>query len=91
MSITLHRPWPYAIVNLGKPVENRIWNCSLEPGSLIAIHAGKKFDKQAAEWIRQSIGSEVPPDGTEHPTGIVAIASTVREIDAWLKQKSCAD
>jgi len=73
-AITLHRPWAYAIAHLGKRVENRTWPCPLAPGSLLAIHAGRKYDKQAADWIRQNFGFDCPPDGAEHPTGIVAIA-----------------
>jgi len=73
-AITLHRPWAYAIAHLDKRIENRTWACPLSPSSLIAIHAGRKYDKQAADWIRQTIGQDCPPDGDEHPTGIVAIA-----------------
>ncbi|WOD37388.1 hypothetical protein [Nodosilinea sp. E11] len=81
-AITLHRPWAYAIAHLGKRVENRGWACPLAPGSLIAIHAGKKYDKQAADWIRQTLGQDCPPDGDEHPTGIVAIARFVGNVTA---------
>lgn len=72
--ITLHRPWAYAVAHLGKDIENRSWECPLQPGSLIAIHAGRKYDKQGADWIRQGLGLDCPPDGAEHPGGIVAIA-----------------
>ena len=73
-AITVHRPWAYAIAHLGKRIENRGWACPLAPGSLIAIHAGRKYDKQGADWIRQTLGQDCPPDGDKHPTGIVAIA-----------------
>lgn len=73
MAITLHRPWPYAMVSLGKNLENRTWNCPLPPGSWIAIHAGKKYDRQGADWIRQELSLGCPGKA-EHPTGIVAIA-----------------
>ena len=71
-AITLHRPWAYAVAHLGKPVENRTWACPLPYGSLIAIHAGRKFDKDAADLICDW-GYKCPPD-EEQPTGIVAIA-----------------
>ena len=82
MAVTLHRPWAYAVAHLGKPVENRTWACPLKPGSLIAIHAGKKYDRQAADWIRQSLGLDLPIDGPEHPTGIVAIARFTGNVTA---------
>lgn len=70
-AITLHRPWAHAVAHLGKDYENRSWGCPLPPGSLIAIHAGKKFDPAAADWIRRTLGQDCSPD---QPTGIVAIA-----------------
>lgn len=73
-AITLHRPWAYAIAHLGKDIENRPWACPLATGSLIAIHAGRKYDRQGADWIRQSLGLDCPVDGPQHPGGIVAIA-----------------
>ncbi|MBD1918910.1 MULTISPECIES: hypothetical protein [Cyanophyceae] len=82
MAITLHRPWPYAVINLGKPIENRPWPCPLKPGSFLAIHAGKKYDRQGARWIRETLDLEFPLDGPEHPTGIVAIARFVGNVTA---------
>jgi hypothetical protein len=73
MAITLHRPWPYAVCHLGKPLENRGWRCPLPKGSFLAIHAGKKFDKAAVAWIKNKLGLVLPPDGDEHPTGIVSV------------------
>lgn len=79
-AITLHRPWAYAVAHLGKPVENRSWACPLPVGSLLAIHAGRRFDGQSADLIRRW-GYECPPD-EEHPTGIVAIARFVGNVTA---------
>lgn len=73
MAITLHRPWAYAVAHLGKDIENRTWGCPLPQGRLMAIHAGKTYDQQAAVWIRQTLGHECPPEA-DQPTGIVAIA-----------------
>jgi hypothetical protein len=42
-------------------------------GSLIAIHAGRKFDPDAVDWIKKHTGLVCPPDEAQ-PTGIVAIA-----------------
>lgn len=69
-AITLHRPWAFAVAHLNKDIENRTWECPLEPGSYIAIHAGKTWDEEGAEWI----GLERLPPEPEHPLGIVAIA-----------------
>lgn len=71
-AITVHRPWAYAIAHLGKACENRTWNCRLQPGTWLAIHAGKRFDRKGAEWIVSELGLALPDGGGE--TGIVAIA-----------------
>lgn len=72
-AITLHRPWAYAVAHLGKRVENRSWPCPLPVSSLIAIHAGRKFDPTAADWIKKHTGLVCPPDEAQ-PVGIVAMA-----------------
>ena len=84
MAITLHRPWAYAVAHLGKDIENRTWACPLPRGRLIAIHAGKKYDQQAATWIQQTLGHDCPPEAGQ-PTGIVALAEfggTLTEADS---------
>lgn len=40
-AITLRHPWPFAIINLGKRIENRTWAPSLRIGEKFAIHGGK--------------------------------------------------
>jgi hypothetical protein len=73
-ALTLQRPWPWAITCLGKRIENRTW---FPPESLIgqriAIHAGKAFDDDGADWITDTFNAYVPPE-PEHPTGIIATA-----------------
>lgn len=73
-AITLIRPWPYAVMFLGKRVENRSW---APPKSLIgqriAIHAGKKYSLEDANWIYHTFNVRIPAQ-EEQPTGIVATA-----------------
>lgn len=71
-AVTLWRPWPWAFIVAGKPVENRSWQLpETMLGERLAIHAGKTFDEEAADWIEMTFGLTVPPE-REHPTGIVA-------------------
>lgn len=84
-AITLHRPWPGAMAYLGKSFENRTWASWLTPGEWVAIHAGKKFDKEGAQWIKRVFGSE----GTEaflcsdnHPTGVILLARFKQNVEA---------
>jgi hypothetical protein len=75
-ALTVHRPWPWAIAEKHKPVENRGWK---PPTTLVtrhlAIHAGKTFDEEAAEAIAFHFGIDVPPE-SEHVAG--AIVAVVR-------------
>jgi len=55
-ALTLHRPWPAAILYLGKRVENRTWRPpAVLVGQAIAIHAGNKVMGPVA----------IPPDTPE--------------------------
>ena len=73
-AFTIRRPWAWAIAHADKDVENRSWQCPLPPGTPVAIHAGKKWEPEDAEWIEREMGIPVPPE-SEHPTGVVAIAT----------------
>lgn len=63
-ALTLHRPWPWAIIHLGKRVENRSW---APPSSLIgqriAIHAGQRWDAAGAVWILETFQPQTIPVG----------------------------
>jgi len=84
-AITLHRPWPAAIIYCGKRVENRKWR---PPESIIgqdlAIHAGRREDEQSRRWInsmverRQVLGRVLTGFGNE---GIVAVV----RVQGWLR------
>jgi len=54
MAITLHRPWPFAILRLDKRIECRTWRPSphlLKPGDPLAIHAGRQWDNEGVGFI----------------------------------------
>ena len=71
-AVTLHRPWPFAVTDLGKDVENRRYAPDgIKTGDWIALHAGKAWDQNAIAWVRD-LGIDIPP-GVDHPTGVVAI------------------
>lgn len=56
-ALTLIQPWAWAITTLGKRVENRGWKPPARIiGQRIAIHAGKSFDNEAAEDLREEFG-----------------------------------
>lgn len=76
---TLYRPWSWAIAERLKLVENRSWRPErggLKVGQPFLIHAGQKYDADAANFIERTGGRRPPPD-VACSTGIVAIARLV--------------
>lgn len=71
-AVTLWRPWPYCITHLGKPIENRSWECWLKEGDFLAIHAGKRWDKEGAAWVAENFGM-IPPRPYHVESAIVAV------------------
>lgn len=76
-SLTLYRPWPNAIAHHGKRIENRTW---APPGSIIgqqlAIHAGKKVDKEAVEELG------IEPGTAGAIVAVVTVLGWVKELKA---------
>ena len=78
-ALTLWRPWSELIARGIKRVENRTWSPrTLATGERFAIHAGLRWDADAAEWCDQYRVSQHPAD---HPTGIVAVVRLGRIIE----------
>ncbi len=76
-ALTLHRPWPYAIFWLGKDIENRGWKCPLPVGEDFAIHAGKGWDQDGAEWMERQ-GMALPP---LHKMGVIGVVRFEGNLD----------
>lgn len=71
-ALTLINPWAFAITNLGKRIENRVW----EPPSYVdtvLIHAGKRWDREANDFI-EGIGVDRVVRATVPAGAIVAVA-----------------
>lgn len=71
--LTVRQPWAYAILHLGKNVENRSW--ATRHRGVLGIHAAARVDREAVEMLRCE-GLWLPP---ELPTG--AIVGTVMLVD----------
>lgn len=80
-AITLHRPWPWAILWGGKRIENRSWPpWPSQVGKRIALHAGKVFDSEVLDAFWDGKFSDAarrcPGRGEGcHPQGIVGVAT----------------
>lgn len=68
--LTLLRPWPWAFLNgpehKQKRVENRTWHPPKDT-DWIALHSGKGWDPQGAEYIHRATGIALPAE-SEHPS-----------------------
>ena len=58
-ALTLWRPWPWAFIVAGKPLENRSWHPPENlRGQRLGLHAGKTFSTTGATWIEEDLRAE---------------------------------
>lgn len=70
-ALTLWRPWPHAILYGGKRLENRPWKpWERIIGHFIALHAGMKYDTDAAVAMRE-LELYDPPADKWCPKGVI--------------------
>ena len=86
--LTLHRPWDEAIVRGEKTIENRPWKPWPKViGERIAIHAGKKYDHDAAAWIRRR-GVRLFSTMDSHRTRAGAVVGVARVVGYVTRDKA---
>jgi hypothetical protein len=61
-ALSIRQPWAWAILYLGKRVENRTWRTRFQ--GKIYIHAGLRFDKDALEDLEADI-QRIPQEQRE--------------------------
>jgi hypothetical protein len=83
LALTLHRPWARYVATGQKRIENRPWAPPAKMlGETIAIHAGKKWDPDAANFIGEVLGTKPSlwpaADSLRlYPEGIIGTAKIV--------------
>lgn len=78
-ALTLIQPWGWAILH-GKDVENRSWAPPAGMvGQRIAIHAGKRYDKEGELFVAKQLGLERLPDEA-HRQGVIGTAVIDRAV-----------
>jgi hypothetical protein len=78
--LTVRNPWAYAIIHMGKCIENRKW--STDYRGPVAIHAGKQLDPSAFAEILDITGFDVPAAGAEPLGAIIGVVDLVDAHDA---------
>lgn len=92
-ALTLHRPWARFVANGEKRIENRGWAPPLKLlGQRIAIHAGRHWADEGAEYIEEVLGlkpSQWPAADSlkMHPEGIIGTARLI----GWCHLEPAAD
>jgi hypothetical protein len=78
-ALTLIQPWGWAVFH-GKPVENRRWLCpAWQLGQPLAIHGGKKYDREAEEFLCKLLGLHALP-AEAHAQGLLGIVVPDRNV-----------
>lgn len=82
VGLTLRFPWPEAIVELGKDVENRVWRTNHR--GLIAIHAGRSVDMTAPASVLRALSRTLPRG---HIVAVVELRDVVRDsASEWARE-----
>lgn len=90
LALTLHRPWPWAIFHapaeIAKRVENRRWRPPANViGQRIAIHAGKTWDDEGADFIREVVNRGMGTVGdVQGIIGTAVVTGCCIERPPWL-------
>ncbi|MBX3131355.1 MAG: ASCH domain-containing protein [Polyangiaceae bacterium] len=79
-ALTIMQPWAWAICHANKRVENRTWQPPRELlGRRIAIHAGKRDDAAAVQWMRDELDIDPP---AALPRGAIVATATLSGVVA---------
>lgn len=72
-ALSIKQPWAWLIVNGHKDIENRTWTTTQR--GPIFIHAGKSFDKEGYEWVKENFPEiDLPKPDEFERGGLVGIA-----------------
>lgn len=73
-AISIQQPWPFAILNMGKDVENRSWKLPKRfAGVPVLIHAGKTVDMLACARLERERDCRIPAREKLAKGGIVGV------------------
>lgn len=75
LALSIKQPWAYAIIHLGKDVENRNWKTNVR--GQILIHAPKSFDVEGYNYIKYDMGLDLPEIKDIQRGGIVGAAKII--------------
>lgn len=77
-ALSLWRPWPRAILEADKLIENRDWRPSRPLPFWMLLHATSKWDTEAQfSSLRERLVGRLPMDPNQHPVGLVGVARVV--------------
>lgn len=77
-ALSIRQPWAYAILKLGKDIENRTWTTQYR--GRFYIHAGMRLDKEGYDFLIKT-GFELPPSDQLNYGGILGICDLADVVD----------
>jgi hypothetical protein len=81
LALSIQQPWPWAMFNLDKDIENRGWYTNVR--GRVLIHAGKRLDRDGFYNIEDICGRTPPHDlPTGGIVGAVSIVDCVNQHDS---------
>ncbi|WP_155321666.1 ASCH domain-containing protein [Desulfosarcina ovata] len=82
-ALSIRQPWAWLIVNGFKDVENRTWKTKYR--GPVLVHASKKIDKHAYEWVEWKFGGSIKIPAPEQLDcgGIVGLTTIVDCIEEF--------
>jgi hypothetical protein len=94
-ALSIMQPWAYLILTGGKDVENRTWTTSYR--GLLAIHAGRRLDRDAALGLSGLCGAgRLPWPLPDRPAaargallGLVTLVGIHHVADCWDEEFGC--
>ena len=87
-ALSIQQPWAWAIIRLGKDIENRTWNTH-HRGTFV-VHAGQRLSKTAPDWLlkeyREAVQIGDPCTFRGGFIGTVDLINTVTKSDSlWFQ------
>lgn len=83
-TLSVQQPWAWLLVNEFKDIENRTWQTHIR--GKVQIHAGKKFDNEGYEFVKDEFPEINLPEKDQFETGgivgEVEIVDCVQESDS---------
>ena len=83
--ITIKQPWAWAIIHIGKDIENRKWRTKFR--GRVFIHSSLVWDNFGWNWLKANMPNKIPSNHNQmqvfgHAIGVVDVVDCVDKSDS---------